>query len=345
MIGLSAIATGYRVVVLDPNPECPAACIADAVIVASYDDAQALRQLNDLCDRITYEFENADASAIANVIPPDKLPQGLRALTVAQHRLREKELALACGIATPSFVAITSREELLALSTFPLILKSCRFGYDGKGQWLIQNHQELHDLNLSFPGEYIAETKVNFTQEIAVTIARFTDGMSAFDPIATVHEAGILRQAISPATLSESLRQQAIASTQTIAKALDYIGVLCVEYFVVNDSLLFNEIAPRPHNSAHATIEGYSLSQYDLHIAAITGSSVLVPHVLQLTYLENILGQDEPGWRTKARAVPQARIHWYGKRDIRPGRKLGHIVLSAPTDEALKNLINDWRNA
>lgn len=345
MIGLSAIATGYRVVVLDPDPHCPAACLADEQIVAPYNDAQALQELNAVCDVITYEFENADALAIAALIPTDKLPQGTHALSVAQHRLREKELALACGIPTPSFVSVTSRAALLELSDFPLILKTCRFGYDGKGQWLIRDVHDLHSLNLDFPGEYIAETQVQFTQEIAVTIARFHDGMSAFDPITTVHENGILRQAIAPAKLSEALRQQAIHNTQRLAEALDYLGVLCVEYFVVDSTLLFNEIAPRPHNSAHATIEGYTLSQYDLHVAAITGSPVLTPLLLQWTYLENLLGQDEPTWRSKVMASPHARLHWYGKREPRSNRKMGHVVLSAPTEDELKQRIDQWRTA
>ena len=345
MIGLSAIAIGYRVVVLDPSPNCPAAAIADAQLVAAYDDAHALAELNALCDIITYEFENADPHAIASTLSTEKLPQGVKALSVAQHRLREKALAEACGIPTPTYTAITTPDELMALTSFPVIVKTCRFGYDGKGQWLIQNKDDLRKLSLPFPAEYIAETKIDFTQEIAVTVARFVDGTTAFDPIATVHEKGILRSAISPATLNESLRDKALAYTQSLAHALDYIGVLCVEYFVQDDTLYFNEIAPRPHNSAHATIEGYSLSQYDLHLLAITGSPCVPTRCLQSTYLENILGQDEPMWRTKALAVPQAHIHLYGKHDIRPGRKLGHVVLAAATKDALTSLIESWRNA
>jgi 5-(carboxyamino)imidazole ribonucleotide synthase len=345
MIGLSALATGYRVIVVDPNPDCPAACIADAVIVAPYDDPQALSQLAEVCDRITYEFENAEASALDRWIPPAKLPQGTRALRIAQHRLREKQLAVACGIPTPSFVSITSRDELLALNDFPILVKTCRFGYDGKGQWLINDAHALQSLAIPFPGEYIAEAKINFTREIAVTLGRFIDGVTSFDPIETVHEHGILRCATSPAILSDPLRQRAITATRAIADALDYVGVLCVEYFVCGDELYFNEIAPRPHNSAHATIEGYTLSQYDLHVAAITGSPCVPTHLLQFTHLENILGQDEPHWRTKALALPQARIHLYGKHDIRPGRKLGHVVLTASTRNALNDQITAWRNA
>lgn len=345
MIGLSAIAMGYRVVVLDPDPHCPASCLAEAQIVAPYDDSQALVQLNDLCDRVTYEFENADAQAIAQAIAPDKLPQGTRALTIASHRLREKSLANALALKTPRYRPITTKADLETLTEFPIVLKTCRFGYDGKGQWLIKEPGEIGSLNLTFPGEYMAEAHVPFTQEIAVTVCRFIDDTIAFDPIETVHDHGILRHAVCPANLTPALKKEAVSAARAIIEALEYRGVLCVEFFVEGSTLYVNEIAPRPHNSAHATIEGYSHSQYDLHVLALTDAPAIEPTRLQHTYLENILGQDEPTWRRKAQTIPEAHVHLYGKHEVRMNRKMGHIVLTAPTVDALEQHIRAWRNA
>ncbi|TFG81271.1 MAG: ATP-grasp domain-containing protein, partial [Erysipelotrichales bacterium] len=270
MMALSAIATGYRIAVLDPDPACPCAAIADRFVVAKYDDEEAFQRFIKQCDVVTYEFENADVGLIKNAAA--KFPQGHHALEISQHRLSEKNFALENHVACPKYTSVTSKSDLDALSEFPIVLKTCRFGYDGKGQWLIRDKEDLASRKIDFPGEYIAEAYVAFEREISVVCCRFNDGVTIFEPFENRHVDGILRESLHPAQINERTRKLAYEATRCLVEALDYIGVFAVEYFVTQDGILFNEMAPRPHNSAHATIEGCDYSQFDLHIAAITGS-------------------------------------------------------------------------
>jgi 5-(carboxyamino)imidazole ribonucleotide synthase len=344
MMALSAIATGYKVAVLDPDPLCPCASIADVFIAANYDDENAIQHLSDLSDVLTYEFENADTQSIQRF--GSKFPQGHRALAISQHRLSEKNFALANRVPCPHFVSITSQSELDALIVFPIVLKTCRFGYDGKGQWLIQGKKDLANPQIKFPGEYIAESYVTFDKEISVVCCRFYDGITIYEPFENTHENGILRTSIHPAQIDENIKRQALEATQRLVEALDYIGVLAVEYFVTKDSILFNEMAPRPHNSAHATIEGCEYSQFDLHIAAITGAPSIQSKRQHMTIMINLLGQDMENalWKWKNVAIDSTHLHIYGKSELRMNRKMGHITICADTYEDLQRIAKPWRN-
>lgn len=344
MMALSAIATGYKVAVLDPDPTCPCASLADTFIAANYDDADAFQRLVDVSDVVTYEFENADVGLIKKF--GSKFPQGHFALSISQHRLLEKNFAQQNHIPCPSFVAISSQSELDSLTDFPIVLKTCRFGYDGKGQILLRNKEEIANFPIKFPGEYIAETYVEFEKEISVVCCRFKDGITVYEPFENHHSNGILCESIHPAVIEEKIRTQAVDATVRLIDAMDYIGVIAVEYFVTKDGILFNEMAPRPHNSAHATIEGCEYSQFDLHIAAITGSQGIDSKRYRETMLINLLGQDmeKALVRWKNETNESIHLHSYGKSEQRINRKMGHITVCADSREELYRLAKPWRN-
>ncbi len=343
MMALCAIATGYKVAVLDPDPVCPCASLADQFIIASYDDESAIQRLIDQCDVVTYEFENADAKMVEKF--KAKFPQGHRALEISQHRVFEKRFALENQVPCPDFVYVTSQADLEALIDYPIVLKTCRFGYDGKGQWLIRNKQDLQNHPIKFPGEYIAESYVEFEKEISVVCCRFKDGITVYEPFENKHINGILRESIHPAQLDKTVALQAIEASKRLVDALDYIGVLAIEYFITKDGFLFNEMAPRPHNSAHATIEGTEFSQFDLHIAAITGSTRIDSKQTVHTQMINLLGQDMEAalWKWRNVSTEGIHLHIYGKSEIRNNRKMGHITVCADSAEKLKRLSEPWR--
>lgn len=345
MMAISAIQSGYRVAVLDPDPACPCAALAQPLIVAEYTDVIALSQLVDQCDVVTYEFENADSALIDGFNRNQKIPQGALALTLSQHRLKEKAFAQFLEIPTPAYRPIRSIEDLSGLNEFPYVIKSCRYGYDGKNQFLVRSVAELQALSLSFPGEYIAERYVRFEKEISVVCACFKDGISFFEPFENVHVNGILSTALHPAALTSLQKQLALEYTEKIAQALDYIGVLAVEYFVTSEGILFNEMAPRPHNSAHGTIEGCTFSQFDLHIAAITGSPLIQPRRTSFTLMINILGQDLQKTLDKLdqQDPDETHLHLYGKKEARTNRKVGHLTLVASTLSDLEKDIEKFR--
>jgi 5-(carboxyamino)imidazole ribonucleotide synthase len=344
MMALSAIASGYKIAVLDPDPTCPCATISDVFITAPYNDEAAFARLVGLSDVVTYEFENADVKLVKQF--GDKFPQGSQALGISQHRLLEKDFAHENNVPCPKYLYVTSQSELDAFTDFPIILKTCRFGYDGKGQWLIKDKADLALHAIPFPGEYIAEAYVDFVKEISIVCCRFQDGTTFFEPFENRHVKGILRESIHPARIDEKIKTLAFDATKRFAEALDYIGVLAVEYFVTQDGILFNEMAPRPHNSAHGTIESCEYSQYDLHIAAITGANQITSKQIAHTMMINLMGQDVESALHKLENLPTQSIHlhWYGKSEIRPDRKMGHITVCANTFEALKKISEPWRN-
>jgi len=346
MMALSAIEMGYRVAVLDPDPFCPCASLAQPFIKADYTDVVALAQLVVQCDVVTYEFENADSALIDGFNLNDKIPQGALALSLSQHRLKEKAFAKFLEIPCPMVWPVLSHKDLLKLNEFPLIIKSCRYGYDGKHQFIVRDRSELLALKLDFPSEYIAEKLISFEKEISVVAACFKDGVSFFEPFENTHHTGILSQSRHPALISASLQRQALEYTEKIVNALDYQGVMAVEYFVSSQGLLFNEMAPRPHNSAHGTIEGCTFSQFDLHILAITGSPVIHPRRSSFTMMINILGQDLPlALKKFSKCDPnEAHLHLYGKKEAKENRKVGHVTLCAATNEDLQKDLSDWRN-
>lgn len=325
MMAMSAIEMGYQIIVLDPDQNCPCAHLSSQFICAAYDDAQALKQLNEMCDIITYEFENVPISTLQENISLEKCPQGFKALEISQDRILEKEFAQALNIPTVEFLRIDAVSDLEKVqSTDDYILKTRRLGYDGKGQSHFKANTKV---DLNHPSGYILEKKCHFDSELSIAITRFKDGCSFFETSLNTHKKGILAYSINPSKHQNSLIVKAQSYSQKLVEALDYIGVFVVEFFVKGDELFFNEFAPRPHNSYHASIEGYEFSQYDTHILAITSHTSVQPNCLIPTLMVNVLGDNYDKALAFVDSNPYpAHLHLYGKKECRLGRKMGHIT-------------------
>ncbi|MER8750273.1 5-(carboxyamino)imidazole ribonucleotide synthase [Mesorhizobium sp. M1050] len=333
MLAIAAARLGYRTVVLEPQADCPAAQVANRQIAAPYDDRAALAELAASSSVITYEFENvpvAAASALAAKVP---VYPPARALEVAQDRVSEKAFLNGIGIATAGFLPVDNDDELTAaLNAFDGsgILKTRRMGYDGKGQRVFRNMKAG-----SFAGiceamgnvPLILESFVSFEREISVIAARGIDGtVAAYDPAENIHRNGILHTSTLPARIRPETAEAARAAASKILSALNYVGVIGVEFFVLADgSLLANEIAPRVHNSGHWTEAACIVSQFEQHIRAVAGLPLGNPQRHSDCVMENLIGDDV--LRVPALlAEPNLMLHLYGKAEARPGRKMGHFT-------------------
>jgi len=345
MMALSLIEKGYKIAVIDPDPTCPCASIANVFICASYSDKEALKQLSNQSEILTYEFENVDVDTLQKVSHCDQVPQGYDCLRVSQDRYIEKKTIQEIGIQTVKFQAFSTSIELKALTlNYPIIIKTRRFGYDGKGQYLINNPSELNNLDLTFPLEYIAEEVCAFDIEISVIACGYKDGIATFEVFENKHKNGILDYTIHPARISNDLQNKAIESTIKIIKNFNYIGVLAVEFFVKDNELYFNEYAPRPHNSGHGTINSCDYSQFDSHVSAICGSSMLKVQSLKTSMMINILGQDmdDAMNRYETLSAQSIHLHLYGKTSARVNRKMGHITILGDDYEEVFEKAEKW---
>ena len=329
MLALAGYPLGLRFRFLDPAPGAPAGQLAEQ-IVADYDDQQAIEDFARGLDVITYEFENvpvAAARALAGGVPVYPPPE---ALEVAQDRVVEKSFFRSLDIPTPAFAAVESRDTLanaVAEIGLPAVLKTRRFGYDGKGQFVLREPADVERGWKALGGvPLILEGFVPFTRELSILAVRSIGGETAFYPLVqNQHRNGILHISRAPAPdLSAPLQAQAEAYATRMLQRLSYVGVLAVELFQVGDQLLANECAPRVHNSGHWTIEGAETSQFANHLLAITGLPLGSPAPLGHAAMLNLIGTlPEPA---KVLSVPGAHLHLYGKTS-RPGRKLGHVTL------------------
>jgi 5-(carboxyamino)imidazole ribonucleotide synthase len=330
MLAMAAARLNFKTIVLEPQADCPAAQVCNRQIVAAYDDAAALAELASLCDIVTYEFENVPVGAAEElartvaVYPPPK------ALSVSQDRLVEKTFINGCGIRTADFRAVDSQSDLeKALSEFSGkgVLKTRRFGYDGKGQKLFRGESADGAFDALGGGALILESLVNFEREISVIAARFQDGsVFCYDPAENVHLNGILHTSTVPASISESTASQAVDAAGKILDALDYVGIIGIEFFVLPDgSLVANEIAPRVHNTGHWTEAACAVSQFEQHIRAISALPAADSRRHSDCVMTNLIGDDVdavPQWLGKSDCV----LHLYGKSEARAGRKMGHVT-------------------
>ncbi|MCX7303017.1 MAG: 5-(carboxyamino)imidazole ribonucleotide synthase [Hyphomicrobiales bacterium] len=336
MLAIAAARLGYRTVILEPQSDCPAAQVANHQIVASYDDPAALAELSGQADVVTYEFENVPVAAAGRlaldvpVFPPPK------ALEVSQDRLAEKRFLNGIGVSTAEFLPVDSDKDLAsALSEFggSGVLKTCRMGYDGKGQRLFRNFQgDVAGVFAAMGGvPMILESLVGFVSEISVIAARGRDGgLAAYDPTENVHRDGILHTSTVPAAVPPGVAEIACRSAFAILEALDYVGVIGVEFFVLADgALLVNEIAPRVHNSGHWTEAACAVSQFEQHIRAITGLPLGGTGRHCDCVMENLIGNDVER-APRLLAEPDLVLHLYGKAEARPGRKMGHFTRIRP---------------
>lgn len=355
MFSLAALRLGYRVLVLDPDPHCPAAAVASRHLCADYDDPTALADLARSCAAVSTEFENVPVTALellARHLPVRPSPN---AVAVVQDRLLEKGFLRDLDLATAPFAVIHAESDLHAAWRSvggPAILKRARFGYDGKGQAGVDDGKALASAWAAMGRvPAILEARIALRQELSVVLARGEDGMMAFYPVAeNIHRNGILDLSIVPARCSEDLQQEARRMAARIATALDYVGTMAVEYFVDETGrLLVNEIAPRPHNSGHFTIDACVQSQFDQQVRALCGLPLgdtrLLSPVIMMNLLGDLWAEGEPDWSALFRH-PQLKLHLYGKAEGRPGRKMGHVHALA-TDSAqamsvLEALRADW---
>lgn len=338
MISIAAANLGLKTHVFCPDPDSPAFDVCARHTVAEYEDEAALTRFAASVDVVTYEFENVPVRTAEIVSGLASLRPGALALATAQDRLTEKEFVNALGIATAPFRAVASPAELASAVValgLPAILKTRRFGYDGKGQVRMVAGDDPEAAFTEIGGvPAILEGFVPFAQEISVVAARGPDGgFAAYDPCWNAHRRGILDLTRLPSGLLPAVEARAVAATRRIAEALDYVGVLAVEMFVVGDGedaeLVVNELAPRVHNSGHWTIEGAETSQFEQHVRAICGWPLGSPRRLGRVAMTNLIGPDVEAWR-EILAEPGAHLHHYGKAGARPGRKMGHVTRVSP---------------
>ena len=329
MLSVAASRLGFRCHIFEPGAEPPAGQVAYAVTTASYDDEAALRAFGQSVDVITYEFENIPTEALDLLQDLAPIHPNREALRVSQDRLTEKTFLQDLGLATAPFADITDANSLnaaLAEIGTPAILKTRRFGYDGKGQARIKSPEDASQALVDMAGTpAILEGFVNFTHEVSVIAARGLDGaVAAFDPGENVHADGILRTTTVPANLTTSQRTDAVLLAAKILNALDYVGVMGVELFVTPHGLIVNEIAPRVHNSGHWTQNGCAIDQFEQHIRAVTGWPLGDGQRHSDVVMENLIGDDMDRVPQLA-ASADTGLHLYGKADTKPGRKMGHV--------------------
>ena len=335
MLALAAAPLGFRCHVFCPEPKAPAAQVAAAVTVAEYDDSEALRAFANAVDIATFEFENIPLEAIDAVGEYCPVRPGRTALKTAQDRFEEKSFLDARDIATARFAAVDSRDDLIdALHEIgcPAVLKTRRFGYDGKGQWRIRTKSDADAALAELEDRpAILEAFVDFQTEVSVVAARGADGVVAcFDLVENRHVNHILDTTVAPAQVGDASAAQAREIARQLLQGLDYVGVIGVEMFLMNDgALLVNEIAPRVHNSGHWTIEGAATSQFEQHIRAIAGLPLGSSERLFDAEMKNLIGDEFETW-PEILNEPGAHLHLYGKAECRPGRKMGHVTRIRP---------------
>ena len=344
MFCVAARTMGYQTVVFDPDPQSPAGQIADLHIQAAFDDHAALDRMIDGCDAVTTEFENIPADCMRYIAAKRPIFPSPEAVETAQNRIREKMFAHQSGVETAPFAAVTNEDELAAAVEtigFPAILKTATLGYDGKGQQVVNDVQQARDAFHSMRGvPCVLEKKLVLKREISALLARNTCGqIQCYPPAENEHRNGILHLSIVPARVSDALALKAQQQAIQLAEALDYVGVLAVEFFVTeDDQLVFNEMAPRPHNSGHYTKDAAVTSQFEQQVRVMCG---LVPgdaRLISPVVMVNLLGDLwDPHWEVLLQEA-NIKLHLYGKNEARPGRKMGHFnVLSDNIDSAIES--------
>ncbi len=342
---------GYKVWVLDPDAHSPAGLIADRHLVAAFDDLAALDEMSAACAAVTTEFENVPAATLDYLAKFVPVHPSAAAVAVCQNRVAEKTFLADHGLPHGPFAVIRSEEDVreAPVDLFPAVLKIARFGYDGKGQARVANREEALHAFHGFNGEVcVLEKMLTLDCEVSVVLARDESGrVQTFDPAENRHRNGILDVTIAPAPIGPALAERAREAARRIAEELGYVGTLGVEFFVCEGELYVNEMAPRPHNSGHHTIDACVTSQYEQQVRAVCGLPLGEPRAHSAAVMVNLLGElwyegghgdgayREPDWSV-LHAVPNLRLHLYAKHHARPGRKMGHFAVVA--DDVAKAL-------
>ncbi len=357
MTALAGRNMGYRFVTLEPTIDCPCAQVADDHVVGAYNDPNALRELASRADVVTYEFENVQSEAAAQLAAHTYVPQGSALLSVTQHRLREKRAIEAAGVSVTPFHAIHGLADLqqaIERLGLPIVLKTTTGGYDGKGQAIIREASQVEETFAQFatPERMAAETEpliaeqfIPFEHELSVIVARNPQGDTRTFPVArNIHQHHILHLSIVPGGLSATVEEEAQRMAIRIADALNLVGLLAVEMFLTADGRLYvNEVAPRPHNSGHYTQDACTTSQFEQHVRAVCNLPLGKTELLTPVVMVNVLGQHMPAlleaWGSGQLADDllgfSLKLHLYGKQDAKHGRKMGHLNLLGPDTAAM----------
>ncbi|MFT9232966.1 MAG: 5-(carboxyamino)imidazole ribonucleotide synthase [Bifidobacterium sp.] len=348
MMALAAKYHGFRIGVLDPTPDCPTAQVGDFQITADYDDRHAIHELAERSDVLTYEFENVDADALDEVRGKTAVPQGKDLLRVTQDRVFEKQFINDHGTQTAPWRQVDDLGQLSAAIRdlgYPAVLKTRRGGYDGHGQLVLRSDDDLDIVRKRekdtgiFPPS-ILEGFVDFAFEASILISGNGKDFVTFPIVRNEHRHNILHLTIAPAIVDEEVAEEAEALAFRLAKGFELAGTLAIELFITRDNkVIVNELAPRPHNSGHYTIEACSMSQFDAHIRGIAGWPLPKPELLSPAVMANVLGQHVAPTRALIGAHPEWNLHDYGKAEVKQNRKMGHItVLAEDTDAAVEEL-------
>jgi 5-(carboxyamino)imidazole ribonucleotide synthase len=339
MLSLAARRMGYRIHVLSPDSDSPTGQVADREWSAAYEDLDVVGEFARSVDVVTLEFENIPAAAVEEVSSVVPVRPGWKALHTAQNRLREKTFLRNGGFPVALLREVPERPALdgaLREIGVPAVLKTAGFGYDGKGQSKIETVRDADEAWDALGGEAILESWVDFEKEVSVVAARGLDGSFAhYGVVENTHDRHILDVTVAPADVSPEVEKEAVEIARGIFEELEIVGTACVEFFLTSKGkLLVNELAPRPHNSGHWTIEGAATSQFEQQLRAVCGLPLGSTERVRPTAMANLLGDlwmdSEPDW-AKMCSLPEVKLHLYGKKEARPGRKMGHITALAET--------------
>lgn len=353
MLALAARRMGYGVHVFSPERDSPAGRVANREWSAPYEDFDAARGFAGGVDVVTLEFENIPAGTVEEISSLVPVRPGLRALGTTQNRLREKEFLRGAGFPVAPFRAVPDRASLdgaIEEVGVPAVLKTAGFGYDGKGQTKISAPEDADAAWSALGGEAVLEAWVGFEMELSVVAARGTDGSFAhYGAVRNTHDRHILDLTVAPAGVPPGVEEEAVEIAAGVFEELGIVGTACVEFFLAaGGDLLVNEVAPRPHNSGHWTIEGAATSQFEQQLRAVCGLPLGSTHRPEPAAMANLLGDlwatGEPDWPA-ALAVPGVSLHLYGKKEPRPGRKMGHLTARAPTPERAAGRALDARES
>ncbi len=353
MLAVEAKYMGYRVHTFSPGEDTPTGQVADKEVSAPYDDIDVVKAFAKEVDVVTLEFENIPVTTLEAALEHAPVHPGIKALYTAQNRLREKTFLSEQGFPVVPFRAVRQEDEIdAALQEVgtPAVLKTAGFGYDGKGQAKVRGVEEGKRAFAELKQEAVLEAFIEFEREVSVVAARGQDGSFAhYGVIENQHENHILDVSFAPPDLSEKVTAEAVEIARGILEALEVVGTTCVEFFLTHESeLIVNEIAPRPHNSGHLTIEGCATSQFGQQLRAVCGLPLGSTEFLRPAAMANLLGEvwqnGEPDW-AKALFLPNVYLHLYGKAEARAGRKMGHVTALAGSREGIVERVKEARRA
>ncbi|PAE21166.1 5-(carboxyamino)imidazole ribonucleotide synthase [Bacillus sp. 7504-2] len=354
MMAIAAKEKGYCVAVLDPTENSPCGQVADIEIVAQYHDLLAIQKLAEVSDVITYEFENIDAEALDWLCENAYVPQGKEVLEITQNRATEKAAIQKAGAEVAPYRVINDMTDIYAHIDeigYPCVLKTATGGYDGKGQLVIRSRDDIEKgAPLVESGLCVLEQWISFEKEISVIIVRSPKGETSVFPVGeNIHKDNILHETIVPARMAEDAKEKAISLATELARSLNLVGTLAVEMFLTTEGAIYiNELAPRPHNSGHYSIEACETSQFEQHIRAVCNLSLGSTELLKPVVMVNILGEHQEQIIGKINDYPNWKIHLYGKREAKVKRKMGHVtILNHSIENALSEIDSSeiWEQA